>query len=215
MFCDTTKNIENSLICYYFLFFFKFIKTNFDSKVKVLLNRLTPSPDGRENPRHFSWRDWNDSRKKLLINMKNTFIILFLSFLVLSCQQKIKPADLANINGYWEIERVGFDQGEDKQYGMNESYDYFEIGKNNSGFRKKVMPQLDGTFIVNDTYENVKIRFKDDQVFMDYVTPYAKWTEELIAVSKDKLVFVNQEKKEYHYKKAEKLNILGDGKKTK
>ena len=147
--------------------------------------------------------------------MKNIVIILFLSFLVISCQQKIKPEDIVNINGYWEIETVGFEEAEDKQYGMNESYDYFEIGKDNNGFRKKVMPQLDGTFRVNNTYENVKIRFTDDQVFMDYVTPYAKWTEELIAVSGDKLVFKNQDKKEYHYKKAEKLNILGDGKKTK
>jgi hypothetical protein len=147
--------------------------------------------------------------------MKNLVGFLFVSLFFISCQQKIKPEDLANINGYWEIEKVGFDKGEDKQYGMNESYDYFEIGKNNDGFRKKVMPQLDGTFIVNDTYENIKIRFKDDQVFMDYVTPYAKWTEELIAVTEDKLVFKNQDKKEYHYKKAQKLNILGDGKKIK
>lgn len=147
--------------------------------------------------------------------MKNLVGFLFVSLFFISCQQKIKPEDIVNINGYWEIEKVGFDKGEDKQYVMNESYDYFEIGKDNNGFRKKVMPQLDGTFMVNDTYENVKIRFKDDQVFMDYVTPYAKWTEELIAVSEDKLVFKNQEKKEYHYKRAEKLNILGDGKKTK
>ena len=147
--------------------------------------------------------------------MKNLVGFLFVSLFFISCQQKIKPEDLANINGYWEFEKVGFDKGEDKQYGMNESYDYFEIWKNNDGFRKKVMPQLDGTFIVNDTYENIKIRFKDDQVFMDYVTPYAKWTEELIAVTEDKLVFKNQDKKEYHYKKAQKLNILGDGKKIK
>ena len=130
--------------------------------------------------------------------MKNLVGFLFVSLFFISCQQKIKPEDLVNINGYWEIEKVGFDKGEDKQYVMNESYDYFEIWKNNDGFRKKVMPQLDGTFIVNDTYENIKIRFKDDQVFMDYVTPYAKWTEELIAVTEDKLVFKNQDEKEYH-----------------
>lgn len=147
--------------------------------------------------------------------MKNLVGFLFVSLFFISCQQKIKPEDIANINGYWEIEKVGFDKGEDKQYGMNESYDYFEIGKNNDGFRKKVMPQLDGTFIVNDTYENIKIRFKEDKVYIEYATPYAKWTEELIAVTEDKLVFKNQDKKEYHYKKAQKLNILGDGKKIK
>jgi len=147
--------------------------------------------------------------------MKNTFRILFLSFLFISCQQKIKPEDISKINGYWEIEKVIFDQGDDKEYGINERYDYFQIDKNNKGFRKKVMPQLDGTFIVNDTYETATIRLKDDKTFIDYSTPYAKWSEELIAVSEEELVLKNAEKKEYHYKKAGALNILGDGKKTK
>lgn len=159
----------------------------------------------------------NPSRKQLKKNnfMKNTFRILFLSFLFVACQQKIKPEDVSKINGYWEIEKVVFDQGKDKEYGINESYDYFQIDKNNKGFRKKVMPQLDGTFMVNDTYENVTVRFEDDKVYLDYSTSYAKWSEELIAISDKELVFKNAEKKEYHYKKAEPLNILGDGKKTK
>ncbi len=147
--------------------------------------------------------------------MKNIFKLLFVSLLFISCQQKIKPSDIATINGYWEIEKVVFDQGKDKDYTINESYDYFKIAKNNVGIRKKVMPQLDGTFIVNDTYENLKIRFDKDKVFFDYVTPYAKWSEELIAISKDKLVFKNAENKEYHYKKASPIHILDNGKKTK
>lgn len=153
--------------------------------------------------------------EKISSKMKNTLKFLFVSFLFISCQQKITPSDISKINGYWEIEKVVFDQGKDKDYTINQSYDYFQIDKNNTGFRKKVMPQLDGTFIVNDTYENIKVRFEKDKVLLDYSTPYAKWTEELIAVSKDKLVFKNAENKEYHYKKAAPINILGDGKKTK
>ncbi|MBC7845481.1 MAG: hypothetical protein H7Y10_03215 [Flavobacterium sp.] len=147
--------------------------------------------------------------------MKNTFKILFLSFLFVSCQQKINPEDIAKINGYWEIEKVVFEQGKDKEYGINESYDYFQIGKDYIGLRKKVMPQLDGTFMVNDSQEELKVRFKEDKVFFDYTTPYAKWSEELISISDKELVFENTEKKEYHYKKAEPLKILDDGKKTK
>ena len=146
--------------------------------------------------------------------MKKTFSILFLSFLFISCQQKIKPEDISKINGYWEIEKVVFDGGEDKQYVVNESYDYFQIDKNNKGFRKKVMPQLDGTFVVNDTYENVTVRFADDKVFLDYSTPYMKWSEELIALSEEELVLLNKDKMEYHYKKATPINLLGDGKKA-
>jgi hypothetical protein len=147
--------------------------------------------------------------------MKNTFSILFISLLFVACQQKITPADVSKINGYWEIEKVVFEKGKDKDYGMNESYDYFQIGKNNSGTRKKVMPQLDGTFLVDNTYENVTVRFADDNAFLDYSTPFAKWSEELISLSEDKMVLKNQEKKEYHYKKTGPINLLGDGKKTK
>lgn len=147
--------------------------------------------------------------------MKKTFIILFISLFFVACQQKISTSDISKINGYWEIEKVVFDQGKDKEYGMNESYDYFQIDKNNTGIRKKVMPQLDGTFLTNDAYENVTVRFENDNVFLDYKTPYAKWTEELIALSDDELVLRNTEKKEYHYKKAESINILNDGKKVK
>ena len=147
--------------------------------------------------------------------MNNIVGFLLVSFLFISCQQKIKPEDISKINGYWEIEKVVFDQGDDKEYGINESYDYFQVDKNNAGFRKKVMPQLDGSFVVNDTYENVKIRFEDNKVFLDYATAYAKWSEELIAISDKELVLINTDKKEYHYKKAESINILGDGKKTK
>jgi hypothetical protein len=35
---------------------------------------------------------------------------------------------------------------------------------------EKVMPQLDGSFIVNDAFENVDVRFKDDKAFLDYST---------------------------------------------
>jgi len=147
--------------------------------------------------------------------MKNIVGFLIVSFLFISCQQKIKTEDIAKINGYWEIEKVVFEDGEEKKYTVNESYDYFEIGKNNSGFRKKVMPQLDGSFIVNDTQESLKIRLGDDKVFLDYDTPYAKWSEELLEITDDKMVFTNSEKREYHYKKATPINILGNGKKTK
>lgn len=141
-------------------------------------------------------------------------MILVLSLFFVGCKQEIKPTDIAKLNGYWEIEKVVFDKGEQKYYGMNESFDYFDI-KNNKGIRKKVMPQFDGTFLTSDSFENVSVRFKDDQVFLDYKTDYAKWSEELISISDKELVLKNQQKKEYHYKKAEPINLLNDGKKTK
>jgi hypothetical protein len=146
--------------------------------------------------------------------MKNTCSILLIAFLFVACQQKIKPEDVSKINGYWEVEKVVFDSIDDKDYSMNEVYDYFEI-KNNKGIRKKVRPQLDGTFLVNDAFENVTVRFADDKVFLDYATPFMKWSEEVIALSAEELVLLNKDKMEYHYKKATAINVLGNGKTTK
>ena len=132
----------------------------------------------------------------------------------MSCKQEIQPADIAKLNGYWEIEKVVFEKGEEKEYKMNETFDFFEI-KNNKGVRTKVMPQFDGTFLTTDTFENVSVRFTDKGTFLDYKTDYAKWSEELISISDETFVVKNDQNKEYHYKKATPLNIETDGKKTK
>lgn len=141
-------------------------------------------------------------------------MILVLSLLFISCKQEIKPADIEKLNGYWEIEKVVFDKGEEKAYGMNENFDYFQI-KGNKGTRTKVMAQLDGTFLTTNTFENVAVRFTDKGAFLDYKTDYAKWSEELISVSDETFVVKNDQNKEYHYKKAGPVNILENGKKTK
>lgn len=146
--------------------------------------------------------------------MKNSLKILFLCLFLVSCQQKITPEDIKKINGYWEIEKVTFKEGEDKEYKMNENFDYFQIA-NNKGIRRKVRPQFNGTFLFNDDFENVKVRFKGEQVFLDYTTAYAKWTEELIRLSDDEMVLKNDQNNEYEYKKAGPINLLEDGKKTK
>ena len=80
--------------------------------------------------------------------MKKIFLLIVLTSM-LSCKQKIKEADISNLNGYWEIEKVDLPDGDKKEYKVNETIDFFKI-ENKKGFRKKVMPQLDGTYLTND-----------------------------------------------------------------
>ena len=142
--------------------------------------------------------------------------IISVALLVLlsACHQKVTSNDIANLNGYWEIEKVVFSNGSKKEYTYNESYDYFQI-KDKSGFRKKVMPQLDGRFLVNDQLEKITISFNNDEAYINYSTPFAKWKEKIKAISRENLIIINSSKAEYHYKKATPINILEDGKTTK
>lgn len=147
--------------------------------------------------------------------MKKIFLILFITTLLSACQKKVTAADIPKINGYWEIERVVFPDGTEKEYPVNQIFDYFSI-QNNTGFRKKVTPQLDGSFLVNDDVEKITIKQENEKYIINYFTFFSEWKEEIHAISDEKLVMINNSKNEYHYKKATSINlIIQDGKTTK
>ena len=134
-------------------------------------------------------------------------IFLFIVFgLLLSCKQTISKTDLNNLNGYWEIEKVELPDGDKKEYKVNETIDFFKI-KDEKGFRKKVMPQLDGTYLTNDIQEDIVIVVKDGDATIQYKTNYASWNEEIVELTKDKLVVKNQQELEYHYKRPVKFSV--------
>ena len=145
--------------------------------------------------------------------MKKIAILLFTVSLLVSCG-KVSKQDAQKLNGYWEIEKVLKADGSEKEYKINMMYDFFEIGKDFKGFRKKVSPQLDGKFLTDDSSEALEITEKDDKIYLNYKTDYATWKEELKSISDEQMVIINQQNIEYHYKKAKAINLL-DGEATK
>ena len=131
--------------------------------------------------------------------MKKLLLGLVL-FMLISCQSKVAIEDITMLNGYWEIENAVMSDGTKKEYKINETIDYFEV-KNNVGFRKKVMPQFDGKYMVNNQQESIRIIEKEGVFSIEYTTPYAKWKEEILKISEDNLVLKNEQNLEYHYKK--------------
>lgn len=132
--------------------------------------------------------------------MKKTIIIFLLGILLVSCKQTISDKDVAKINGYWEIQKVELPEGGKKEYKVNETIDFFQI-KDNKGFRQKVMPQLDGTYLTNDIKETVSISNKEGNYYINYSTNYGKWKEEIVEIKDSILVLKNEANLEYHYKR--------------
>lgn len=132
------------------------------------------------------------------MKVKLLFAIAFV-FLV-SCKQAVKETDIQNLSGYWEIEKVILPDGEDKEYKASETFDFFEI-KGDSGTRRKGMQQFDGTFLTNDVSEAFTIKVKDGNYYINYKTDFAKWEEEILSISNEKLVVKNKNQLEYHYKR--------------
>lgn len=132
--------------------------------------------------------------------MKKTITIFLFGILLVSCKQTITDKDVAKINGYWEIQKVELPEGGKKEYKVNETIDFFQI-KDNKGFRQKVMPQLDGTYLTNDIKETVSISNKDDNYYINYSTNYGKWKEEIVEIKDSILVLKNEANLEYYYKR--------------
>ena len=138
--------------------------------------------------------------------MKNCFKILFLILICVSCKQQISQQDIAKLNGYWEIEKVVLSNGTKKDYAINETIDFFEI-TNNVGFRKKVTPQFNGKYLINDVSEKIKIIKIDDINFVEYKTSYSNWKEEIVALTNEELVLKNDSNVVYYYKKPTAFSI--------
>ncbi len=138
--------------------------------------------------------------------MKNIIVCLTFLLTLGGCQTKITDTDLVNLNGYWEIEKVTKPDGSKKEYKVNETIDFFEL-KNKNGIRKKVTPQFNGTYLVNNQSEAITITQKNGETFINYVTSYAQWKERMVSLTKDILVIVNDQNIEYQYKKFTPFSI--------
>ena len=90
--------------------------------------------------------------------------------------------------------------GSQKDYKMSETVDYFEV-KNDSGFRKKVYPQVDGTYLVNESDEQLKIEESEKGTYITCKTEFATWNEKIETLTKDQLILENEQLIKYQYKR--------------
>ena len=132
--------------------------------------------------------------------MKNYFYLVLLTISLISCTSKPNKEDIVKLNGYWEIEKVDFPDGDKKEYKINEFLDFIVL-KDNKGTRQKVAPQLDGTFIKGVLQDQIKVVDSADCYYMKTKSKFTKWEEKILSVSDAEFVIENEAKIVYHYKK--------------
>lgn len=138
--------------------------------------------------------------------MKSLLFYLLFFVVFISCQEKVSPESISKINGYWEIQKVQMLDGQKKEYSINETIDYIEWnGK--TGFRKKVKPQLDGKYLINNESEEIEIVDSSGTFYIHYQTNYAKWKEEIVKIKDSVLILKNDQEIEYHYKRFKPISI--------
>lgn len=128
------------------------------------------------------------------------YIVLGLVFLILGCSQKVDISKIDSLNGYWQISKVLDDNGNKKEYPINEVYDFFEI-KNKKGFHKKVVWQPTGKFLVNDMQDDVKLVQLEEEFFLEFSSKFGKHMDQLASISDNEMVLISKEKVKYYYSK--------------
>ncbi|MEO6346953.1 MAG: lipocalin family protein [Aquaticitalea sp.] len=139
----------------------------------------------------------------MIKNFNYFLIILILAF---GCSKNPKDY-IEHLNGYWEIDEVTLPDGSKRDYNYNDTIDFINVTDSLTGFRKKMKPNLDGTYSVTNNEEHFKIKIENDSLNVYYKTPYAEWKETILDVTEDKMMVKNRDNLLYEYKRYEPINL--------
>ncbi|WP_353777749.1 lipocalin family protein [Winogradskyella sp. 3972H.M.0a.05] len=136
--------------------------------------------------------------------MKRWYYLLF----VFLFQCSDSPEDMIpNLSGYWEIEKVVLPDGTERTYSISLTIDYISINDSLKGFRKKLKPNLDGSYEASDDIESLELKTVDNKLLIEYTTALSTWTERVLKAEENVLHLKNDANTTYIYKRYEPLNI--------
>lgn len=137
--------------------------------------------------------------------MKPLYLGIFL--ILTSACKGISEEQLSHLNGYWEIASVTTSQGSTREYTVSTTIDYIELTDSLKGYRKKVQPNFDGTYVTNDDAEYFSIEKLDKTYYMHYQNEMAEWQEVLEVVGENEFRTRNDSGNTYTYRRYQPINI--------
>ncbi len=137
--------------------------------------------------------------------MKHLFFVIMM-FLLMGCSSNPETF-IPYLNGYWEIEEVTLSDGTKRSYKYNETIDYISISDSLTGFRKKLKPNLDGSFSTSNDAESITLKIENNSLIIYYKTEFSNWKETVLNASENELRIINTNKDVYLYKRYQPLNL--------
>jgi len=137
--------------------------------------------------------------------MKPLFFVLIM-FLLMGCSSNPETF-IPHLNGYWEIEEVTLSDGTKRSYKFNGTIDYISINDSLIGFRKKVKPNLDGSFSTSNDAETITLKIENNSLIIYYKTKFSNRKETILNASENELRIINTNKDVYLYKRYQPLNL--------
>ncbi len=134
-----------------------------------------------------------------------TYLLYALIFTVtISCSEQ---PEIRSLEGYWEIEKVDLPGGNSRDYTISTTLDHYTLETDSTGYKSKVSPRLDGTFLTSGHREFFKIESGEDQLLLHYRDALTPYTEKVIRLKDEQLILVNERDMIYIYKRFKKLEL--------
>ncbi len=131
---------------------------------------------------------------------------LFLVFLIAGCGKSVSKEDLHLLNGYWQIAEVEFKSGDKKEYSLGNSVDFIHL-EGAEGYRKKVQPNILGSFKTSDDAQNFEVVNTNNAIIISYKNTLSTWSETLIRLNDNSFAVINEEGTKYVYKRYQPINL--------
>ncbi|AXT19537.1 hypothetical protein D7030_10285 [Flavobacteriaceae bacterium AU392] len=134
---------------------------------------------------------------------KTSFLFIF--SILIACNDN-PDKNISELTGYWEIQQVEKNNTKLKDYTVNTTIDYFEIN-DTIGFRKKVVPQFDGKYLISQHKSPFVLKVGNDSLNIYYTSDDTFFKETIVKLTKKELIISNTEGFKYTYKPFEALNL--------
>ena len=135
-----------------------------------------------------------------------SLFLLFIFSIGLSHCDQIKPEEVRQIEGYWEIASVQA-QGEVFQpKGHAPSVDYYFFSSDSTGFKKKLSPRVMGNYETSENQVQFSVYEENGIMSFHFKTPLESWKEEIKSIAPERLILFHNGM-EYHYKRHEKIAL--------
>lgn len=123
-----------------------------------------------------------------------------------SCGSAPDNDDLRHLNGYWEIEQVTFPNGATQTFPPSTTVNYYFL-EGEAGFLKKVQPELNGRYLVNDDKIELKIISRNESLLLHFTGKEDSWEEVLEVLTSDRLETRHDNGLRYQYHRYTPITI--------
>ncbi len=133
-------------------------------------------------------------------------VYITICLLIFTGCSKVTAPDIVFLEGYWEIESVRAHGEVFEPKGAAPVIDFYHLNSKTSGFKKKMMPTLNGHYQSSEDYVTFSIQKEGERFFIYFNDALTPWKEEIRLLSSEEMVLFHNEKA-YHYKRHQKLTL--------